>query len=101
MFIPDGDKAVSVKEIFEQRDGGSTITEIANDFQMNLTTVYNILQNKTYLGFNCYRGEWSKGKHEPLIDQGTFDRCQKERAKWRTWKNSKPVKIELPKIPSS
>jgi site-specific DNA recombinase len=101
MFIPDGDKAVSVKEIFEQRDGGSTITEIANDFQMNLTTIYNILQNKTYLGFNCYKGEWSKGKHEPLIDQETFDRIQKERKEHRTWKNPNHVKIELPKIPSS
>ena len=92
---------MSVKEIFEQRDGGSTITEIANDFQMNLTTIYNILQNKTYLGFNCYKGEWSKGKHEPLIDQETFDRIQKERKEHRTWKNPNHVKIELPKIPSS
>ena len=101
MFIPDGDKAVSIKEIFEQRDGGSTITEIAMDFKMNITTIYNILQNKTYLGFNCYKGEWSKGRHEPLIDEETFKRCQKEKTKERTWKNNTPVKIELPKIPSS
>ena len=101
MFIPDGDRAISVKQIFEQRDGGSTITEIAMDFQMNPTTIYNILQNKTYLGFNCYKGEWSKGKHEPLIDQETFDRIQKQKENARTWKNPKSVKIELPKIPSS
>lgn len=101
MFVPDKDNAETVKELFDMRANDYTITEIASEMRMNPTTIYNILQNKTYLGFNGYKGEWFKGKHEPLIDEETFKRCQKERAKWRTWKNTKPAKIELPKIPSS
>ena len=97
MFIPDGDKAIRVREIFRMKSEGSPITEIAREFDMNTTTVYNILQNKTYLGFNCYKGEWFKGRHELLINEDLFNKCQdpdSRKGTWtNNWRNKMPIRI--------
>ena len=36
-----------------------------------------VFQNKTYLGYIKYKGEWYKADHEPILDQDTFDKIQK------------------------
>lgn len=95
MYMPDPEKANTVKEIFQMKSKGLTIKEIVSEMRMNFTTVYNIIQNRTYLGFNCYKGQWYKGKHEPLIDEETFNKCQNPIGKYRRWKNSKPIREEL------
>lgn len=88
MFMPDGEKAEKVKEIFEMRLASATIKEIADEYSMNTTTVYNILKNRTYLGENLYRGNWSKGKHQPLITEEVFLKCQKQNSRAGTWCNN-------------
>ena len=70
------------------RLSNSTIKEIADEFSMNVTTVYNILKNRTYLGENIYRGVWSKGKHQPLITEELFLQCQKPNSRAGTWHNN-------------
>jgi site-specific DNA recombinase len=36
-----------------------------------------VFQNKIYLGYISYRGEWYKGSHTPIITEETFDKLQK------------------------
>lgn len=79
IFIPDGDKAIMTKKIFEERAKGLGKNQIAKKFNLSYQTTTNILKNKTYLGYFMYDGEWLKGKHEPLIDQKTFDKCQEQK----------------------
>lgn len=39
-------------------------------------SVHNILRDRAYLGEIEFRGNWYLGKHEPLVDRGTWDRVQ-------------------------
>lgn len=85
-FVIDPENAETVKEIFERKSYGESINSIAEDLKMNVTTVYNILKNKTYLGYNIYRGDLIKGKHPPLISEELFNKCQNPNSKAGTWK---------------
>ena len=40
------------------------------------TKVNAILHDRSYLGFVRFRGQWHPGRHEPLIDQVTWDRVR-------------------------
>lgn len=94
-YIVEGEKAETVKEIFERKSYGESINSIAQDLRMNVTTVYNILKNKTYLGYNVYRGEIIKGKHQAIISEELFNKCQKKDSRAVTWvlKENKPKKF--------
>lgn len=39
-------------------------------------TILRLLSNRAYLGDVSFRGEWTKGVHEPLIDLETFNSAQ-------------------------
>ena len=95
MFVPDDDKALVVKEIFMMRSEGKTTIDIGREVHLNHVTVYNIIKNKTYLGFNGYKKEWFKGKHEPLIDETTFNQCQSKKTRTGEWVNQPPIKSIL------
>ncbi|WP_292103655.1 recombinase family protein [Brevundimonas sp.] len=47
----------------------------------------HLLQNKTYLGLICHKGGTYEGRHEPIVDQHTFDAVQglleKRSAVWK------------------
>jgi site-specific DNA recombinase len=43
---------------------------------LHMSKLAKLLQNKYYIGKVVYRGVEYDGKHEPLIDQETFDRVQ-------------------------
>jgi site-specific DNA recombinase len=38
--------------------------------------LHSILRDRSYIGEVFYRGQWSPGTHEPIIDFPTFDRVQ-------------------------
>lgn len=38
------------------------------------TSIHNMLNDRAYIGEVQYRGGWYPGKHEPLIDRGTWNR---------------------------
>ena len=40
------------------------------------TSIHNMLNDRAYIGEVQYRGGWYPGKHEPLIDRGTWNRVQ-------------------------
>lgn len=44
------------------------------------TTVRRVLTNRVYLGEVQYRGEWSRGWHEPIIALELYEACEEVRA---------------------
>lgn len=44
--------------------------------QWDAKRVKYVLQNKLYIGYIRYGGEWFKGIHEPILDEDTFNKIQ-------------------------
>ena len=44
--------------------------------RFNRTSVHNVLNDRSYIGEIKYRDAWYPGKHQPLIDQATWNRVQ-------------------------
>jgi len=76
-YVIDEEKALIVKRIFEMRKEGDSITTIAKELKMNAPTIYRMLQNRTYLGYNKYKEEWIKGRHFSIISEELFNQVNK------------------------
>ena len=44
--------------------------------KFSTATLHYILTNRAYIGEIKHKGQWYPGKHEPLVDRGTWDRVQ-------------------------
>lgn len=44
--------------------------------QFPRSSVHNILLDRAYIGELEYKGQWYPGKHEPLVNRGTWNRVQ-------------------------
>lgn len=85
-LVPDSYESMLVRKIFEMYDDGMSPFAIASELNdknltragavWNRSTVYNILQSRTYVGFIRHRDEWLPGCHEPIIQPDLFDRVQ-------------------------
>lgn len=92
VLIPNEDEAKIVRLIFDMYVNGSGIAEIAGYLADNgikprkakafcTNRLRQILENKTYIGYLKIQNkkiaeDWTKGKHEPLIDPEIFERAQ-------------------------
>ena len=47
-----------------------------NNPKWSRTSVHNMLNDRAYIGEIQYKGNWYPGKHDVLIDRGTWDRAQ-------------------------
>jgi len=56
------------------RDEGRIYSDKHPDFVRS--KLYTILTDRSYIGEIQFRGNWTEGKHEPIIDFATFDRVQ-------------------------
>ena len=65
-LIPNDD-APRVQEIFRLRAQGRSHREIENATGIKFSTVGSILRSRIYLGEVFYNGEWSPGRHEPIV----------------------------------
>lgn len=92
VLIPNESEASIVRLIFDMYIKGSGISEIAHYLDNNgirpriasafcTSRIRQILENKTYIGYLKIQNkkiseDWTKGKHEPLIDPDTFNIAQ-------------------------
>ena len=92
VLIPNESEAKIVRLIFDMYTSGSGIAEIARYLDDNgirpriasafcTTRIRQILENKTYIGYLKIQNKkiaenWTKGKHEPLIDPEIFNLAQ-------------------------
>ncbi len=56
------------------RNEGRIYSEKHPDFVRS--KLYTILTDRSYIGEIQFRGNWTEGKHEPIVDLATFDRVQ-------------------------
>ena len=77
-FTPDNKKSFIIKKIFDMKKNGKSITNISTEINMSNKAIQRILKNKTYVGYNLYKGNAFKGRHVPLISQELFDICNME-----------------------
>ena len=72
-FIPSPIALKKVIKMFEMKRDGASIKDICKEFKMNFQTVQHILSNKTYMGCNCYKGIWKKGRHDAVIPMDLWE----------------------------
>ena len=75
-------EAIQVQRAFElaaQNETPNAIAKALNDFgfrnrwgEWTGRSVRRVLQNKTYLGFVHYSGQWYQGTHDPIVSDETF-----------------------------
>lgn len=73
-FDIDKRESEIVKSIFRYKIEGWTLSKIAKEFNLKINTIKNILKNRTYLGYNIYKGNEFVGKHEPIISIGDYQK---------------------------
>lgn len=76
-----------IRKVFEMASAGTPVRTIArslNDAGLvhkyglwNTTTIRKVLSRRLYLGEVCFAGKWYAGRHEPIIDQTTFETVQR------------------------
>lgn len=78
------DDVVKIYDLYLQ---GYSTTKLATMFPVcSDRHITQILDRVTYLGKICYKGEIFEGKHQPIIDENTWNKVQIERKK-RSTKN--------------
>lgn len=77
-FVIHDEEAEDVRKIYDLRRQGISINKIAKEMGMNVSKVFGILNNKTYLGYNLYRGELIQGKHPPIISEELFEEVKRK-----------------------
>ena len=94
VLVPNEDEADIVRLIFTKYVSGEGLTAIAHDLnawgmkQRNgkdwqPQRIREVLKNQTYIGMLHIKnakmdGEWTKGKHEPLIEPELFETAQRK-----------------------
>jgi site-specific DNA recombinase len=74
-LVPD-DNAPKVRIAFEEfRDTNISLTQLAKKNGLTTRGLIKLLQNKTYLGYVKFDGEY-KGIHQPILAQELFDAVQ-------------------------
>lgn len=96
-LAPDPERSGKIRELFEAFSTGNysvlRLVDYAKDTGLrtrrggilNTTTLNRVLTNPIYCGDVAWAGTRVAGKHEPLIDRGTFDLCQYVLAKHRNF----------------
>ena len=78
-LVIDERPAEEVRDIFKLYISGKSTNQIHLKYKdkRSKNQIINILRNKHYLGLITCKGQEFQGKHEPIIDQETFDRVQR------------------------
>lgn len=81
ILIPN-EHAEEVKQIYDLYLQGYSTTKLAQMFPVcSDRQITQILDRVTYLGKISYKGEIIEGRHQPIIDQDTWNKVQIEREK--------------------
>ena len=74
-WVIDEKKAQIIKEIFEMKEIGIDLKEIAQKYKILIPTLIKMLKNRAYLGYYTYR-DFSEKWHDPIISEEVFNKCQ-------------------------
>ena len=71
-LVVNEDEAEIVREIFAMWAAGVHYREIAEKFEIPISTLYTLMRNPTYIGKIKYKGDLYDGNHPLIIDEGLF-----------------------------
>ena len=66
----------SITEILDEAGLRSRATPARPSQPLNIATVHRMLRNDYYVGIVTHGGTKLRGRHDPIVDQETFDRAQ-------------------------
>lgn len=79
-------ESMIIKNLFEDFTKGKSINAIAQDMidkgqtlnngKVDCRNLHYFLRNKTYCGYLRIKNEWTKGLHDPIISEETFEAAQ-------------------------
>lgn len=72
------EEAEKVREIFNMWASGVHYKEIANKFNLPVSTLYELIKNPTYIGKVRYRGKLYGGTHKGIISEELFEKVNKK-----------------------
>jgi DNA invertase Pin-like site-specific DNA recombinase len=78
-LVVDHVKARVVRRIFKRWIEGETMYQLGKETGLHRNYVRHILRNPVYIGKFCYGDKVIEGKHEPLIDEKTWNDAQPSR----------------------
>ncbi len=81
-LVPNG-MAPIVREVFRLRANGASLGDIERATGIGFSTVRSILHSRIYLGEVLYNGEWSAGRHEPIVSAEEFAAAHRGRTPGR------------------
>ena len=81
-YVPDPDRAPIVAEAFERRAQGATIDEVRaylseHGVRMSVSGVRKLLKSTVVLGRIDFGDLHNPEAHKPIVERGTWERCQK------------------------
>lgn len=86
-------EALQIREIFQRYTGGESVREIEAELiakgketkngRWHARAITRVLENPLYIGQLRYKGETAAGRHDPIIDEETFEEAQKRLASVR------------------
>lgn len=78
ILVPNPERVKNVKKMIELYLEGTPLTQIGEMFGLGDNTIRTIFTSPVSLGKIPYKDEIFEGKHEPIIDQDTFDNLQQK-----------------------
>src|SRR3989344_9333581 len=73
-LVVNDEEAIKVREIFEMWGAGINYKEIANKFNIPISTLYEIVKNHAYIGKVKYRNQLYDGTHKAIIEKELFNK---------------------------
>lgn len=74
------EEAAKVREIYTRFLDGTSLNQLARDYDFSVNGIKKILQNRTYVGDVKFAGENNQGVHEAIVEKELFEAVQ-ERVK--------------------
>ncbi len=71
-LVPDVEKAPLVQQIFEMKADGIHYKDIAQNANLAVSSLFDMLRNPVYLGKIKYRGRLYNGLHKAIISEDLF-----------------------------
>lgn len=76
-MVIDSRKVGIIQSVFKLASQGKNWQHICEANKISHQTYYNILRNRTYIGFINYRDQEIKGIHEPIVSEELFNKANK------------------------
>ena len=76
-LVVKGEEAEKIRKIYEMWAAGISYKEICSQFNIPVSTIYEIIKNPVYIGKVRYKGKLYQGTHNAIIDEKLYFQVMK------------------------